>query len=183
MTTFRQRRPSALLRALQDEDEEVAATRASLESAIAKRRYVYRHGLYAKHVASNRFTKFIPPPTPFKISSSTELQSRATAFIRRELRVWVNLDSEFLASYILTLIKTIDLRCETGVKLLAEMLDVGTPYVEGHRHLNAEHFAHGESIHPPVSLFVVKNEPSWQNFTPFYGRPTRASTFTTELCK
>ncbi len=41
--------------------------------------------------------------------------------------------------------KAIDIRSESAVKLLAEFLDMDTPYEEGQRHVNAEHFAHGES--------------------------------------
>jgi hypothetical protein len=39
--------------------------------------------------------------------------------------------------------KSIDIRSESAVKLLAEFLDMDVPYVEGRRHVNAEHFAHG----------------------------------------
>jgi hypothetical protein len=40
--------------------------------------------------------------------------------------------------------KSIDIRAESSVKLLAEFLDLDAPYIEGQRHLNAEHFAHGQ---------------------------------------
>lgn len=58
-----------------------------------------------------------------------------------------NLDiySQFLTSFIISLMKSIDIRSESAVKLLAEFLDMDAPYVEGGRHLNAEHFAHGKS--------------------------------------
>lgn len=39
--------------------------------------------------------------------------------------------------------KAIDIRSESSVKLLAEFLDMDVPYVQGDRHVNAEHFAHG----------------------------------------
>jgi hypothetical protein len=41
--------------------------------------------------------------------------------------------------------KSIDIRTESAVKLLAEFLDMDTQYVAGERHVNAEHFAHGPS--------------------------------------
>jgi len=41
--------------------------------------------------------------------------------------------------------KSIDIRTESAVKLLAEFLDMDTQYVAGERHDNAEHFAHGPS--------------------------------------
>ncbi|KZT66283.1 hypothetical protein DAEQUDRAFT_675221 [Daedalea quercina L-15889] len=65
-----------------------------LERAIEKRRWVYRHHLYAKHVASNPYTRYRPFPTPAQFSASQDLISRATVFLRRELRVWVGLDVE-----------------------------------------------------------------------------------------
>lgn len=52
-------------------------------------------------------------------------------------------DLEFMTSYVITLIKMIDLRRERGVKLLAEYLDPGVRDGEG-RMKNAEHLAHGE---------------------------------------
>ena len=41
------------------------------------------------------------------------------------------------------MMKSIDIRSESAIKLLAEFLDMDVPYVEGGRHVNAEHFAHG----------------------------------------
>ena len=41
--------------------------------------------------------------------------------------------------------KSIDIRSESAIKLLAEFLDMDTQYVAGERHINAEHFAHGPS--------------------------------------
>ncbi|KAH8111569.1 hypothetical protein DFH11DRAFT_1612355 [Phellopilus nigrolimitatus] len=113
-----------------------------LERAIDKRRWIYHNHLYAKHVASNTFTRYRPFPTPAQFSASQDFIGRATVFIRRELRVWVNLDVEFLTTFILSLMKAIDIRSESAVKLLAEFLDIDIPYSEGTRLPNAEHFAH-----------------------------------------
>jgi len=137
-----------------------------------RRREIYKHGLYVKHIASNKFTRFGPPPTPAKIASSPDLQSRAAAFVRRDLRAlgWEDstfsnshrgrrdssqdavspenqrrgIDLEFMTSYVITLIKMIDLRRERGVRLLAEHLDPGVRDGEG-RMKNAEHLAHGKN--------------------------------------
>lgn len=88
-----------------------------LERAIARRRWIYEHGLYAKvcqefylssrifvywlsslqHVASNSFTRYRPYPTPAQFSASQDLISRTTMFLRRELRVWINLDVEVIS--------------------------------------------------------------------------------------
>jgi E3 ubiquitin-protein ligase Topors len=136
-----------------------------------RRREIYKHDLYVKHVASNKITRFGPPPTPAKIANSADLQSRATAFVRRDLRAlgWEDssfsnshrgrgdssqdvvspgvqrqgIDLEFMTSYVITLIKMIDLRGERGVRLLAEYLDPGVRDGEG-RMKNTEHLAHGE---------------------------------------
>ncbi|KAF9467489.1 hypothetical protein BDZ94DRAFT_1248237 [Collybia nuda] len=113
-----------------------------LQRSIEKRRLMYEHDLYAKHVASNSFTRYRPYPTPAQFASSTELISRTTTFLRRELQVWDDLDVEFLTTFIISLMKSIDIRSESAVKLLAEFLDMDAPYIEGGRHVNAEHFAH-----------------------------------------
>ncbi|KAF8716641.1 Zinc finger, C3HC4 type (RING finger), partial [Rhizoctonia solani] len=128
----RTRRPSSAAREIEQDN---------LERAIEKRRWVYRHGLFAKHIASNSHTRFRPNPTPAQISNSQELQSRCQMFVRRELRVWPNLDVEFLTSFILSLAKSIDIRTEPAVKLISEFLDInGRPSPAGGT--VAEHFVH-----------------------------------------
>lgn len=77
------------------------------------------------------------------MAASHDLQSRATAFLRRELRVWVNLDVEFLTNYIVTLMKSLDLRDESAIRLLADLLDPRIPYSEDSRKPNTEHLVHG----------------------------------------
>ena len=47
-----------------------------------------------QHIASNSFTRYRPCPSPSQFSASPDLMSRMTTFLRRELRVWVNLDVE-----------------------------------------------------------------------------------------
>ena len=60
--------------------------------------------------------------------------------------------------------KSIDIRSESAVKLLAEFLDLDTQYVVGERHVNAEHFAHGPSefraLLPPFAF--------WSHLSPFF---------------
>ena len=67
------------------------------------------------------------------------MTQRATAFLRRELRVWSLVDVEFLTTYILSLLKAIDIRSEPAVRLISEYLETpqGPNYPRG-----AEHFAH-----------------------------------------
>ncbi|KAI0247257.1 hypothetical protein BJV78DRAFT_1397670 [Lactifluus subvellereus] len=114
----------------------------ALERAVSRRRWIYQHNLYAKHVASNKYTRYRPYPTPTQFAASQDLISRTTVFLRRELLVWPNADVEFLVTFVISLMKSIDIRSESAVKLLAEFLDMDTPYVPGERHVNAEHFAH-----------------------------------------
>ena len=40
--------------------------------------------------------------------------------------------------------KAINIRSESAVKLVSEFLDMDVPYTPGGRHVNAEHFAHGQ---------------------------------------
>lgn len=51
--------------------------------------------------------------------------------------------------------KSIDIRSESAVKLLAEFLDMDAPYVEGGRHVNAEHFAHGKPRSEHLGCILV----------------------------
>lgn len=87
---------------------------------------------------------------------------RATIWTRRELHVWPTLEievcmsrltcrscstadgaSQFLVTFVTSLMKSLDIRSEGAVKLLAEFLDMDT----GLR-TNAEHFAHGAAMFP-----------------------------------
>ncbi|KAH9992157.1 hypothetical protein BJV77DRAFT_455127 [Russula vinacea] len=90
----------------------------------------------------NKYTRYRPYPTPTQFAASQDLISRMTVFLRRELLVWPNADVEFLVTFVISLMKSIDIRSESAIKLLAEFLDMDTQYVAGERHINAEHFAH-----------------------------------------
>lgn len=130
-----------------------------LDRAIARRKWVYEHRLFAKvsppiffdgrlnsttwilqHVASNPYTLYRPSPTPTHFASTPDLISRITVFLRRELRVW-DVDVEWLTTYTISLMKSIDIRSEAAVGLLGEFLDM-----DGQGRGIAEHFAHGESL-------------------------------------
>ncbi|KAI0263551.1 hypothetical protein BC834DRAFT_924879 [Gloeopeniophorella convolvens] len=122
-------------RAAQDEAD-------ALDRAVSRRRWIYHHELYAKHVASNKHTRYRPYPSPAQFTASQDLISRMTVFLRRELLVWPNLDVEFLVTFVISLMKSIDIRSESAIKLLAEFLDMDTQYYPGGRFVNSEHFAH-----------------------------------------
>ena len=51
--------------------------------------------------------------------------------------------------------KSIDIRSESAVKLLSEFLDMDAPYTPGERHVNAEHFAHGQCFFFFLALRIV----------------------------
>ncbi|RYO42992.1 hypothetical protein AA0111_g304 [Alternaria arborescens] len=107
--------------------------------ALRRRRDVYRRKLYSMHVGSNRFSGY-SDISPRLIANSPELQSKARAWIRRELRVFTYLhteseasssdavttssNAEFLLSYIVSILKMVDLRASSGhaENLLAEYL-------------------------------------------------------------
>lgn len=58
--------------------------------------------------------------------------------MRRELRIWSLVDVEFLTTYILSLLKAIDVRSEAAIRLLSDYLDDERyDYPRA-----AEHFAH-----------------------------------------
>jgi hypothetical protein len=61
----------------------------------------------------------------------------------RRLTAHPNVNVQFLVTFVISLMKAIDIRSESAIKLLAEFLDMDAPYVPGERHVNAEHFAHG----------------------------------------
>lgn len=67
-----------------DEDRDEATWRErEQERALERRRYIYREGLYAKHVASNRYTGF-KPFSPDTFSKNAPLRAKVIKFIRRE---------------------------------------------------------------------------------------------------
>ena len=136
----------------QQEREKVEPDELDLQ--VERRREIYQHALFAKvsprhskpeqrspaqHIASNTLTRFRPNPTPRQIADDPVLIQRATVFMRRELRVWSLVDVEFLTTYILSLLKAIDIRSDPAIRLLAEFLDpsLGPQFPHG-----AEHFAH-----------------------------------------
>jgi hypothetical protein len=102
---------------------------------------VYQRKLYSLHVGSNPISGY-RDLTPHMIATSSELQSRARAWIRRELRVFAFLTSdvtgpsttaaatttssnaEFLLSYIVSIINMVEIKASNGhaENLLTEFL-------------------------------------------------------------
>lgn len=67
-----------------DERDESTWREREEERALERRRYIYREGLYAKHVASNRYTGF-KPFTPQTFANNADLKAKVIKFIRREV--------------------------------------------------------------------------------------------------
>ncbi len=98
---------------------------------------MYHHQLYSLHVGTNRLSRFVDF-TPQIFNGSEELQSRARKWIRRELQVFdfLNPDlsasdrsstnqqrqsvrkradnAEFLLSYIVAIVRTVDIKGSSG---------------------------------------------------------------------
>ncbi|KAF4455847.1 hypothetical protein F53441_1928 [Fusarium austroafricanum] len=106
---------------------------------IARRRDVYRHNRYSKHVGSNRLSRY-RELTPAAFCVDNELVSRARMWIRRELQVFSFLNpdadeaeprpegsssrnmverrrannAEFLLEYIIAVLKSVDIMGSAG---------------------------------------------------------------------
>jgi hypothetical protein len=109
------------------------------DAALQQRRHVYRYNLYSFHVGSNPFSGY-RDVTPHMVATTPALQSRARAWIRRELRVFTFLhtlpsgssaggpttssNAEFLLAYIVSILKMVDLKASNGhaENLLTEFL-------------------------------------------------------------
>lgn len=116
---------------------EATAPLAQEDAGLIRRRQVYDERTYSCHVGSNRVSQY-RDFTPADFTSSSELQSRARAFLRRELRVFGFLDRErtgsnrgqrgsnrdFLLEYIIAVLKTHEPKAAEGhaEDLLAEFL-------------------------------------------------------------
>jgi len=111
-------------------------------AALRRRREVYQRKLYSLHMGSNPYSGY-RDLTPQMIAASSDLQSRARTWIRRELRVFTFLyndaeasssgavttsgNAEFLLSYIVSILKMLDLKASNGhaENLLSESLGRG----------------------------------------------------------
>lgn len=112
------------------ETEQIPA--AGEDPALERRRRVYRNRLFCLHIGANRISQY-RDFTATGFASSSDLQSRARAFLRRELKVFSFLDSasrprgcnrDFLVEYIVAILKTNDPKGANGVaeELLSEFL-------------------------------------------------------------
>ncbi|WFD31812.1 RING-type E3 ubiquitin transferase [Malassezia sp. CBS 17886] len=96
--------------------------RYKMRRALQHRRNVYRHKLFAKHVASNRWTKYKPYPGPSGFRTQPSYARLLALFLSRELQVWPHLDVPFLSSYIPALLSHGDVRSDTLLDRLTEWI-------------------------------------------------------------
>ncbi|WVN84879.1 uncharacterized protein L203_100015 [Cryptococcus depauperatus CBS 7841] len=97
-----------------------------LKKQVLRRKEYYKHGLYVKHMGSNRHSRFRPNPNPKQINDSPEQIQRAKAFIRRELRIFPSVHVESLTLYIIFLLKCIDIRSDVMIRIMGEVLDTSS---------------------------------------------------------
>ncbi|KAK4556429.1 hypothetical protein LTR86_006573 [Recurvomyces mirabilis] len=106
------------------------------DPTVERRRRVYRDRTYSKHVGANPTSQH-RDFTPSSFALSESLQSRARAFLRRELQVFSFLDHgesvhrgggrHYLVEYIVAVLKTHELKSASGQaeELVAEFLGEG----------------------------------------------------------
>lgn len=90
--------------------------------ALERRRYIYRHELFAKHVGSNRHTQYRPCPTPAHVRHSSDTARRIKLFLKRELSLWPQIDADFLTTYMLSLLQVFTIDADETVRLTSEFL-------------------------------------------------------------
>ncbi|KWU43543.1 hypothetical protein RHOSPDRAFT_34853 [Rhodotorula sp. JG-1b] len=141
-----------------DERDEATWREREQERALERRRYIYREGLYAKHVASNRYTGF-KPFSPHTFSRNEELKAKVIKFIRRELQVFPAVDVAFLTTYLVTIASQLDLRSPSAIRLISDFLSEE----------DAQHLVH------EISTFARSPFTSLEGYDRFvqYGRPQR----------
>ncbi|WFD24369.1 RING-type E3 ubiquitin transferase [Malassezia equina] len=99
--------------------EEARHRRAMRQSLLARRRIYQRH-LYAKHVASNRYTKYKPYPGPTGFRRNAAYARLLATFLQRELQVWPHLDVPFLSYYIPAMLSYVDITSDAMLERLTE---------------------------------------------------------------
>ena len=102
---------------------------SAIETALLRRKHIYRHLLYSLHVGSNRLSRYTTL-TPTEFNQDADLVSRARSFIRRELQIFEFLspdngretpnvarranNAEFLLEYIVAILKTVEIKGSSG---------------------------------------------------------------------
>lgn len=104
------------------------------EKQLSIRRRIYRQSLYCKHMGTNRYSRLAPPASPSTIAKTPSLQQILLHFIRRELVAYpmTNLDVDFLATFSINVFRSLYIKSNESINLLADFLGM-----EG-----AQHFCH-----------------------------------------
>ncbi|GAA5833976.1 hypothetical protein JCM11251_003579 [Rhodosporidiobolus azoricus] len=128
------------------------------ERALERRKYIYKEGLYAKHVASNRYTGF-KPFTPQTFANNADMKARVIKFVRRELQVFPTVDISFLTTYLVSIASQLDLRSAAAIRLISDFLS----------EQDAQHLVH------EITTFARSPFTSLEGYDRFvqYGRPER----------
>ncbi|GAA5858532.1 hypothetical protein JCM8547_007348 [Rhodosporidiobolus lusitaniae] len=142
---------------INNEDETTWREREE-ERALERRRYIYREGLYAKHVASNRYTGF-KPFTPQTFASNPDMKSKVIKFVRRELQIFPTVDISFLTTYLISIASQLDLRSQAAIRLISDFLS----------EQDAQHLVH------EITTFARSPFTSLEGYDRYvqYGRPER----------
>lgn len=96
--------------------------RQKQRAALAFRRRVYRLQSYAKHVASNKYTRYRPYPGPTGFRQNPAYARLLSMFLQRELQVWPHVDIPFLSYYIPALLSHLDVTSDAFLERLAEWI-------------------------------------------------------------
>ncbi|WFD28320.1 RING-type E3 ubiquitin transferase [Malassezia nana] len=118
---------------------EEARHRRHLRQSLLERRRIYQYHLYAKHVASNRYTKYKPYPGPAGFRRNPAHARLLATFLQRELQVWPHLDVPFLCYYIPAMLSYVDITSDGMLERLTEWIGDAS---------DARHLAH------EIELFV-----------------------------
>ncbi|TNY20857.1 hypothetical protein DMC30DRAFT_351654 [Rhodotorula diobovata] len=139
-------------------EDEATWRERQAERELERRRYIYREGLYAKHVASNRYTGF-KPFSPQTFASNSELKAKVIKFIRRELQVFPAVDVAFLTTYLVSIASQLDLRSSAAIRLISDFLS----------EQDAQHLVH------EITTFARSPFKALDGYDRFvqYGRPHR----------
>ncbi|GAA5946340.1 hypothetical protein JCM3775_007108 [Rhodotorula graminis] len=140
------------------EEDETTWRERQTERELERRRYIYREDLYAKHVASNRYTGF-KPFSPQTFASNSELKAKVIKFIRRELQIFPAVDVAFLTTYLVSIASQLDLRSSAAIRLISDFLS----------DQDAQHLVH------EITTFARSPFKSLEGYDRFvqYGRPHR----------
>lgn len=118
MTSFSRRRSLPASRVQEIKEEE------RVRFALERRRYIYRHHLYAKHIGSNPVTRFRPISPRVFSRNLSEFKARITAFLRRELCIFDGLVGrvEDHISYIIEILLSLDCKSDGAIRLFSEFI-------------------------------------------------------------